>query len=88
MWGNFFILQCLDNEYLFTEKGDTLKEELERDSPFYQYEYNNYFEMEEMKSDFEAEDSLDLWEYRYTEAKRYANWGDDKYARYLYEIWV
>ena len=44
--------------------------------------------LEEMKSDFEKEGNLDLWEYRYTEAKRYANWGDDKYARYLYEIWV
>lgn len=44
--------------------------------------------LEEMKSDFEAEGNLSLWEYRYTEAKRYANWGDDKYARYLYKIWV
>lgn len=44
--------------------------------------------LEEMKSDFEAENNLDLWQYRHTEAKRYADWGEDKYARYLYEIWA
>ncbi len=44
--------------------------------------------LEEMKSDFEEEGSIDLWKYRYTEAKRYANWGDNKYARYLYEVWA
>ena len=42
--------------------------------------------LEEMKMDFEEEGSMPLWEYRYREAHRYANWGDDKYARYLYEI--
>ncbi len=44
--------------------------------------------LEEMKSDFEEEGSMDLWKYRRTEARRYANWGDDKYARYLYKIWA
>lgn len=42
--------------------------------------------LEVMKDDFVNEDNLDLWEYRYREAVRYANWGDDKYARYLYQI--
>jgi 2-polyprenyl-3-methyl-5-hydroxy-6-metoxy-1,4-benzoquinol methylase len=39
-----------------------------------------------MKKDFNEEGNNDLWEYRQREAQRYANWGDDKYARYLYEI--
>jgi 2-polyprenyl-3-methyl-5-hydroxy-6-metoxy-1,4-benzoquinol methylase len=39
-----------------------------------------------MKKDFSEEGRIDLWEYRQREAQRYANWGDDKYARYLYEI--
>jgi SAM-dependent methyltransferase len=42
--------------------------------------------LEEMKIDFINEESLGLWEYRYREALRYANWGDNKYARYLYEV--
>lgn len=42
--------------------------------------------LEQMKQDFWEEGSDDLWEYRYREAQRYANWGDDKYTRYLYEI--
>jgi ubiquinone/menaquinone biosynthesis C-methylase UbiE len=41
----------------------------------------------ELKSTFEAESNSDLWDYRYREANRYANWGDDKYARYFYEIY-
>ena len=44
--------------------------------------------LEEMKELFEVEGSLDLWRYRYLESKRYANWGDKKYSRYLYEISV
>lgn len=39
-----------------------------------------------MQTDFIKEGSKALWEYRQREAQRYANWGDDKYARYLYEI--
>lgn len=43
--------------------------------------------LHQMKKDFFDEGSKDLWKYRFREASRYANWGDDKYARYLYEIW-
>lgn len=39
-----------------------------------------------MKKDFLEEGSESLWEYRRREAHRYADWGDKKYARYLYEI--
>lgn len=39
-----------------------------------------------MKDEFLEEGSIELWEYRYREANRYANWGEDKYARYLFEI--
>ena len=42
--------------------------------------------LQEMKGDFEAEGSMALWNYRNREAERYANWGDDKYARYFYTI--
>lgn len=42
--------------------------------------------LEDMKIDFINEKNLGLWEYRYREAFRYANWGDNKYARYLYEV--
>ncbi|WP_179335007.1 methyltransferase [Winogradskyella costae] len=39
-----------------------------------------------MKTDFANEDNIDLWDYRYREAYRYANWGDHKYTRYLYDV--
>ena len=39
-----------------------------------------------LKDDFINEGSKDLWEYRHREAYRYANWGDEKYSRYLYDI--
>ncbi|MBS1538364.1 MAG: class I SAM-dependent methyltransferase [Bacteroidetes bacterium] len=42
--------------------------------------------LEEMKNDFVNEGNIGLWEYRYREALRYANWGNNKYARYLYEV--
>ncbi len=42
--------------------------------------------LESMKHEFEDEGNLALWDYRYREANRYAHWGDDKYARYFYEI--
>lgn len=42
--------------------------------------------LEKMKSDFFEEGNDKLWNYRYREALRYAHWGDDKYARYLYEV--
>lgn len=39
-----------------------------------------------MKKDFIDEGNIDLWEYRFRESNRYANWGENKYSRYLYEI--
>lgn len=42
--------------------------------------------LNDMKTDFEAEGSRELWVYREREASRYANWSGDKYARYLYTI--
>lgn len=42
--------------------------------------------LNKMEKDFLNEGSYGLWEYRQREAHRYANWGDEKYARYLYEI--
>jgi 2-polyprenyl-3-methyl-5-hydroxy-6-metoxy-1,4-benzoquinol methylase len=39
-----------------------------------------------MKPEFLAEANLPLWDYRFREATRYANWGDNKYARYFYQI--
>lgn len=43
--------------------------------------------LETMQAEFIEEGSKALWDYRYREAQRYANWGDCKYARYLYQIW-
>lgn len=40
----------------------------------------------DMKDEFTREGNAALWDYRYREADRYANWGDQKYARYLYVI--
>ncbi len=42
--------------------------------------------LEEMKNDFIKEGSLELWDYRYREALRYANWGNDLYSRYFYVV--
>ncbi|MCB0652400.1 MAG: methyltransferase domain-containing protein [Saprospiraceae bacterium] len=42
--------------------------------------------LEKMKPAFLEENNEALWQYRYREANRYANWGDDKYSRYLYEV--
>lgn len=42
--------------------------------------------LEEMEEEFAEEGNRALWEYRYREAYRYANWGDNKYSRYFYEI--
>lgn len=42
--------------------------------------------LQAMEQDFRNEGSRELWEYREREARRYAHWGDQKYARYLYEI--
>lgn len=39
-----------------------------------------------MKSNFIKEGNENLWQYRHREAERYANWGDKKYSRYLYQI--
>ncbi len=38
-----------------------------------------------MRPDFEAEGSLALWDYRFREANRYAEWREDFYARYIYK---
>lgn len=40
----------------------------------------------QMKTEFSEEGYENLWDYRFREATRYANWGDDRYARYYYEI--
>ncbi|MFA7445735.1 MAG: class I SAM-dependent methyltransferase [Flavobacteriaceae bacterium] len=42
--------------------------------------------LEEMKQDFLEENNEALWQYRFREANRYANWGDTKYSRFLYEV--
>ncbi len=42
--------------------------------------------LEEMKTEFEQEGNASLWDYRYREAYRYANWGDNLYTRYFYII--
>jgi 2-polyprenyl-3-methyl-5-hydroxy-6-metoxy-1,4-benzoquinol methylase len=42
--------------------------------------------IERMKESFIEEGNVTLWNYRYREALRYANWGDERYSRYLYEI--
>lgn len=42
--------------------------------------------LEEMKPQFEREGNLNLYNYRYTEAARYANWDLEKRSRYLYHI--
>jgi ubiquinone/menaquinone biosynthesis C-methylase UbiE len=44
--------------------------------------------LNQLKTNFIEEGHLDLWDYRYREANRYANWGDTKYSRYLYEIYL
>ena len=42
--------------------------------------------LEDMREAFVAEGNTALWDYRYREAYRYANWGDKKYSRYFYEV--
>ncbi|HLM01529.1 MAG TPA: methyltransferase domain-containing protein, partial [Pyrinomonadaceae bacterium] len=42
--------------------------------------------LEELKPEFEREGNLNLYNYRYTEAARYANWDLEKRSRYLYHI--
>ncbi|MCB0663046.1 MAG: class I SAM-dependent methyltransferase, partial [Saprospiraceae bacterium] len=42
--------------------------------------------LKDMKDEFFKEGFMHLWDYRFREATRYANWGDDKYARFFYEI--
>jgi len=42
--------------------------------------------LEELQPQFEAEDNLDLYNYRYSEAARYAVWDSEKRSRYLYHI--
>ena len=42
--------------------------------------------LEEMKPQFEREGNLKLYNYRYSEAARYANWDLARRSRYLYHI--
>jgi ubiquinone/menaquinone biosynthesis C-methylase UbiE len=42
--------------------------------------------LEALKPQFEQEGNLDLYNYRYSEAARYANWDLEKRSRYLYHI--
>lgn len=42
--------------------------------------------LEELKPQFEKEENLNLYNYRYSEAVRYANWDLEKRSRYLYHI--
>ena len=42
--------------------------------------------LQELKPRFEKEKSLDLYNYRHSEAARYANWDLEKRSRYLYHI--
>jgi ubiquinone/menaquinone biosynthesis C-methylase UbiE len=42
--------------------------------------------LEELEPQFEAEDNLELYNYRYAEAARYADWDSEKRSRYLYHI--
>jgi ubiquinone/menaquinone biosynthesis C-methylase UbiE len=42
--------------------------------------------LEKLKPLFEAEGSLDLYNYRHSEAVRYANWDSRKRSRYLYHV--
>ncbi|HEX9961333.1 MAG TPA: methyltransferase domain-containing protein [Pyrinomonadaceae bacterium] len=42
--------------------------------------------LEELKPQFEREGNLNLYNYRYAEAARYANWDLEKRSRYLYHI--
>ena len=42
--------------------------------------------LEELKPQFEKEGNLDLYNYRFSEAVRYANWDLGKRSRYLYHI--
>ncbi|MCO6475500.1 MAG: class I SAM-dependent methyltransferase [Phaeodactylibacter sp.] len=39
-----------------------------------------------MRPDFEAEGSLALWDYRFREANRYAEWRSDFYSRYICKV--
>ena len=45
-----------------------------------------YSTLVDMRPQFEQEGSSELWTYRIGEAQRYAHWGDDKYARYLFTV--
>ncbi len=42
--------------------------------------------LEQLRPEFEKEENLDLYNYRYSEAIRYANWDLSKRSRYLYHI--
>jgi SAM-dependent methyltransferase len=42
--------------------------------------------LDELKPEFEKEGSLDLYDYRYREAARYASWDLSRRSRYLYHV--
>lgn len=42
--------------------------------------------LEELKPEFEKEGNLNLYNYRYSEAARYANWDPRKRSRFLYHV--
>jgi cyclopropane fatty-acyl-phospholipid synthase-like methyltransferase len=42
--------------------------------------------LEKLKPQFDKEGSMELYNYRYSEAKRYSNWDKEKHRRYLYHI--
>lgn len=40
------IITYMDGEYSFSEYGETVKNEINSETPFYKYEYDNYFKLE------------------------------------------
>ncbi len=42
--------------------------------------------LEELKPEFEKEKNVRLYDYRHSEATRYANWDLSKRSRYLYHV--
>src|SRR5688572_23374136 len=42
------ILALINDEYNFTEQGNAAKTEVDSETPFYKYEYDNYFQLENL----------------------------------------
>ena len=70
------VLQTLGLNYNFTDLSASA----------YRHWQDKLAVLEELKPLFQQEGQQALWDYRYREAARYAHWGEDKYARYFYEI--